>query len=77
LGTAADLHRKIPYGGDLKWTVVVTVAMFNMIIGTIWYGPFFGKPWMRIVGNDREEFRFHLEMYVYCTSGSRGSPLAP
>ncbi len=33
------------------WAVVV-VAIVNMIIGTIWYGPFFAKQWMVVMGVD-------------------------
>ncbi len=36
--------------GDLDWIGVVVGTVAAMIIGTLWYGPLFGKPWSRAAG---------------------------
>src|SRR6185436_20582919 len=35
------------------WAVLV-VAVISMILGSIWYGPLFGKTWGRIIGMDMQ-----------------------
>ena len=34
----------------INYLAVVTGGIINMIIGFLWYGPLFGKKWMKIVG---------------------------
>ena len=34
----------------VNYWAIVTGAVLSMIIGAIWYGPLFGKKWMKIVG---------------------------
>ena len=29
---------------------VLVVIIANMVLGSLWYGPLFGKPWMRLMG---------------------------
>lgn len=36
----------------INYWVVITGAVFSMILGAIWYGPIFGKKWMEIIGID-------------------------
>ena len=40
---------------DVNWIAVVVAAVAPMIIGTLWYGPLFGKLWMRSLGKTSEE----------------------
>ncbi len=34
------------------WAALVCMAS-TMVVGALWYGPVFGKPWMRAVGMDK------------------------
>lgn len=34
----------------VNYLAVVACAISNMIIGTFWYGPLFGKTWMKLAG---------------------------
>ncbi len=35
---------------DINYLTVVIAGILNMIIGFLWYGPLFSKPWMKLVG---------------------------
>lgn len=35
---------------DVNFLAVFFAAVSSMVIGTIWYGPLFGKQWMKLVG---------------------------
>lgn len=35
---------------NINWLAVVVAAIASMVIGALWYGPFFGKPWMKLAG---------------------------
>ena len=50
---------------QVNWIAIVIVAVFNMILGTLWYGPFFGKLWLRIIGKNREEISSNPGIYVF------------
>ena len=39
---------------SLNWIAIVGVTLLGFIIGPIWYGPLFGKTWMRIHGHDKK-----------------------
>jgi hypothetical protein len=41
--------------GSVNYIAVVLGAVFNMILGTLWYGPFFGKLWLRLINKKQEE----------------------
>ena len=34
--------------GDLNYFAVAAAIVLNMVLGAIWYGPVFGKPWMAV-----------------------------
>lgn len=36
------------------WALLVCVVI-NMVLGMLWYGPFFGKPWMKMSGISQEK----------------------
>jgi hypothetical protein len=36
----------------INWWAVIVAAIVSMIIGSLWYGPIFGKLWMRLTGMD-------------------------
>ena len=35
---------------EVNWLAILACAVASMIIGTVWYGPLFGKQWMKLVG---------------------------
>ena len=43
------------YFGDVNWWAVIVCAAISMVIGFIWYGPLFGKPWGTITGWTNEK----------------------
>ena len=45
------------------WSVLGAVAA-AIVLGTVWYGPLFGKQWMRIVGTTMGEMT-HAAIRVY------------
>lgn len=36
--------------GDVNWLAVLACAVLSMVIGFIWYGPLFSKPWGKMTG---------------------------
>lgn len=34
----------------INYTAVLVAGLIPMVMGFIWYGPLFGKPWMQMVG---------------------------
>lgn len=39
----------------INYFAVAVCAVLSMVIGFIWYGPLFGKTWMRIAGADAKD----------------------
>lgn len=42
---------------DINWLAVIVAAILPMILGSLWYGPLFGKQWMNMIGFTEEEIR--------------------
>ena len=40
---------------DINWLAVVVSLFANMVVGAMWYGPLFGKPWMKELGFSMED----------------------
>lgn len=38
------------------WAVLVA-AIANIVVGSLWYGPLFGKPWMRMMGFTKDSMK--------------------
>ncbi len=38
----------------VNWISVVVASLIGFVVGFLWYGPLFGKPWMRSLGMDPE-----------------------
>ncbi len=38
---------------EINYLAVLACAVISMIVGSIWYGPLFGKKWMQIIGADK------------------------
>lgn len=39
----------------INWWAVMVVAAFNMFLGSLWYGPLFGRRWMALMNMNRED----------------------
>jgi hypothetical protein len=39
----------------LNWLAVLVAALSGFVIGSLWYGPLFQKPWMRLTGMTKEK----------------------
>ena len=52
------------YFGAVNWIAVLIGTVFNMVLGTLWYGPLFGKMWLKIIGKKREELQSNAVMYL-------------
>lgn len=37
---------------QIFWPAIGVSVLASMILGFLWYGPIFGKPWARLVGHD-------------------------
>ena len=40
---------------DVNWFAVLGAGVISMIIGSIWYGPLFGKKWMKLTGFTKKD----------------------
>jgi len=40
---------------DINYFSVLVCALLSMVVGALWYGPLFGKEWMKLVGKTEEE----------------------
>lgn len=41
----------------VNYLAVFAAALLSMVIGSIWYGPLFGKPWMKLMGKTKESMK--------------------
>ncbi len=41
----------------MNWLAVVVAALSTFMIGAIWYGPLFGKPWMKEHGFSEDDLK--------------------
>ena len=39
----------------VNWWAVLAATAINMLVGFLWYGPVFGKLWLRLMDKEREE----------------------
>ena len=37
---------------NVNWLAIVAGMVANMVVGALWYGPLFGKRWMKELGDD-------------------------
>lgn len=49
---------------QVNWIAVIIGAVFSMVLGTLWYGPIFGKLWLKIVGKKEEDLQSSTIMYL-------------
>ena len=48
----------------ISWLAVVVAIVANMVLGFVWYGPIFGKAWMKAVGKSEDELTQSAGMYL-------------
>ena len=41
----------------VKWWALIIGVVIHFIIGMLWYGPFFGTTWMKLVGLTEQQIR--------------------
>jgi Protein of unknown function (DUF1761) len=39
----------------ISWLAVLVAALSGFVIGSLWYGPLFQKPWMQLTGMTKEK----------------------
>jgi hypothetical protein len=49
---------------DIYWWSVLIAIIVNMVLGFLWYGPFFGKSWMKLVGKKTDDLPQNFSMYI-------------
>ena len=49
----------------VNYLAVLAGAVFNMILGTIWYGPLFGKLWIKQIDKKSEDIESNPLMYIF------------
>lgn len=42
---------------DVNYLAILVSALLSMVLGSIWYGPLFGKPWMKMMGITKESMK--------------------
>jgi hypothetical protein len=52
----------------INWLAVLAASLVGFVIGGLWYGPLFGKTWMKIVGLTEEDAAgFNMvKIYSWC-----------
>lgn len=43
--------------GSINWLAILVASVVNMVIGAVWYGPIFGKIWMKLNNYTEEEMK--------------------
>jgi hypothetical protein len=49
----------------INWIAVIVGVVLSNALGFLWYGPFFGKPWMAALGKRPEDMQANPLMYVW------------
>jgi hypothetical protein len=55
---------------QVNWIAIVLGAVFSMLLGFLWYGPLFGRLWLRSIGKKEEELSGNPGMYVFAFLGA-------
>lgn len=42
---------------NVNYLAILASGIVMMVLGYLWYGPFFGKPWMKMVGMTEKEMK--------------------
>ena len=54
----------ISYFVQVNWIAVVLCAIFSLLFGALWYGPLFGKFWLKVIGKKQDEIQRSASMYI-------------
>jgi len=49
---------------QVNWIAVLIGGVFNMVLGSLWYGPLFGKAWLKAIGKSQDEIESSATMYI-------------
>lgn len=55
---------------QVNYLTVVIAAVAGVIVGFLWYGPLFGKFWLKLVGKDKADIKGSPLMFVVPMVGS-------
>ena len=47
----------MPDFAEFNWLAILAAVVVTQILGFLWYGPLFGKPWMAGMGKTQEEIQ--------------------
>ena len=50
--------------GQVNWIAVLLGGVLSMVLGFLWYGPLFGKLWLRTIGKRADELKSSAGMYI-------------
>ena len=50
---------------DVNFLAVLVAGVIHMVIGFLWYGPLFSKPWMKLVGMTQEQAQGNPNPTIY------------
>ena len=49
---------------QVNWIAVIVGGIFNMVFGSLWYGPLFGQAWLRAIGKKQEDIQSSPTIYI-------------
>lgn len=49
---------------ELNYLAILVAGISNMVLGFLWYGPLFGKPWMGLIGKSAEDLNPNPIIYL-------------
>ena len=55
----------------INYLAVAAVAVLSIVLGTLWYGPIFGKPWITMMGFTKADMeKGKKDMWKYYLAGA-------
>jgi hypothetical protein len=54
----------------INWIAVLVGVVLSNALGFVWYGPLFGKPWMKAIGKTPDQLQARPTNYVVTVVGS-------
>jgi hypothetical protein len=61
---------------QLNWLIILSTGIIPLIVGGIWYGPLFGKTWMKVAGMSEEKIAGSNMLVIFGTTLVMGIFLA-
>lgn len=49
------------FNTEVNWFAIVASAVLYMVIGFIWYGPLFEKPWLKLIGKTKKDIEREMK----------------